>query len=405
MKSLNNIGYTLIGNLVVAFVKWMILIIIVRISSPNEVGSYTFAIAITTPLILFINMRLRLRYIVEDDLEFSVMKRIRNILNILCIIFIIILSYVFYSEYIYYILIIGLSKVLDLNSEIYYAILHKIEKYKYISLLMISKSVLIIVAFTISLYLTKSVILSLVLQVIIQIMFLAFIEKRAESYIKKSIKKIHWKVYISIFLIGLPLGIVQLLNSYNILIPRYIIEYKLSLKEVGIFAAISYLLTVVDLFMNSISQNIIISIKNKISNNKYDELKKFLKIKVTAISFIIGLLFTSFVYLFGENILIIIYGEAYGKVSVIFTIISISFIFNFQSWLYDTTIMALKIYKAQLLSSVITLIISTVISYYLISNYELIGASLSVVFITFTQSTLKRIIVIYMLNKLKRSQK
>lgn len=404
MKNLSNIGYTFIGNLVVAFIKWMILIIIVRISTPSEVGNYTFAIAITTPIILFINMRLRLRYIVEDDLEFSVMKRIRSFLNIICIILIIGLGFLFYQEYVYYILIIGFSKILDLNSEIYYAILHKLEKYKYISMMMITKSILIIITFAISLYFSKSVIFSLILQVVIQFIFLNFVEKRSEIYVDKSNTKYLWKVYISIFLTGLPLGVVQLLNSYNILIPRYIIENKLSLESVGIFAAISYLLTIVDLFMNSVSQNIIITIKNKIKSGNFDELKTFLKFKVTFLSLIIGLIFTFFVYLFGEKILTIIYGEQYGEMSLILTLISISFMFNFQSWIFDTTIMAMKIYKAQLLSAILTLCFSTIISLYLISKYGLIGASLSVVFITFIQSTFKKIIVIYMINKLMRSQ-
>ena len=38
---------------------------------------------------------------------------------------------------------------------------------------------------------------------------------------------------------------------------------------VGVFASISYLLNIVDLFMNAISQNIIIKIKNFIQNKEY----------------------------------------------------------------------------------------------------------------------------------------
>ncbi|MFG0935091.1 hypothetical protein ACF91D_31015, partial [Staphylococcus sp. 231237_7MaSpsaltlick] len=101
MKNRSNIIYTFSGNLVVAFVKWLILIIIVRSSNPQDVGYYTFAIAITAPFILFINMRLRLRFIVEN-LDFSVIKKLRSVLNIICIVVIFIIAYIFYSEYIYY---------------------------------------------------------------------------------------------------------------------------------------------------------------------------------------------------------------------------------------------------------------------------------------------------------------
>ncbi|RIO10857.1 hypothetical protein BUZ94_03850 [Mammaliicoccus sciuri] len=403
MKKFSNIGYTFIGNLVVAFSKWLLLILIVRISSPNEVGSYTFAIALTTPLVLFINMRLRLRYVVEDDLEFKLIKNIRVFLNYICIIFISIFSYIYYEEYFLFIIIIAFSKLLDLNSELYYAVLHKIEKYKNISILMISKAIIIIIIFSIVLFFTNSVLMSLISQLIIQIIFLFFIEKRNEKYVSMHLNIYSWKIYLKILLIGLPLGFVQLLNSYNILLPRYIIEQKLTVQLVGVFAAISYLLTIVDLFMNSLSQNIILSIKSKLEDKQYQSLINFLRYKVSLISILIGCLLTAFIYLFGSNILAIIYGDDYIKYNSVFTIISISFIFNFQSWMFDTTIMALKMYKIQMISSIITLIISSIISYYLIINYELVGASISIVLITLVQCYIKRLIVINKINKLKRS--
>ncbi|MEB5677410.1 polysaccharide biosynthesis C-terminal domain-containing protein [Mammaliicoccus sciuri] len=401
MKNRSNIIYTFSGNLVVAFVKWLILIIIVRSSNPQDVGYYTFAIAITAPFILFINMRLRLRFIVEN-LDFSVIKKLRSVLNIICIVVIFIVAYIFYSEYIYYILIIGFSKILDLNSEVYYAVLHKKEKYKTISQMMISKSILIILAFSFSLFITKNVIISLIIQVVIQGMFLYIIERRSLKHLEFSNFKYPWKVYLNVFLIGLPLGFVQLLNSYNILIPRYIIEHKLTLDLVGIFASISYLLTIVDLFMNAISQNIIIEIKNKVKTKSFEDLENFLRKKVSLISITLGLILIFMIHLFGTSVLVIVYGEQYEDYGYLLTILSISFIFNFQSWIYDTTIMAFEAYRLQLISSIITLLVSIVISYFLISNYGIAGASISIVIITLTQSLLKRIILINMLKKEKR---
>src|SRR5699024_1700254 len=145
----------------------------------------------------------------------SVIKKLRSVLNIICIVVIFIVAYIFYSEYIYYILIIGFSKILDLNSEVYYAVLHKKEKYKTISQMMISKSILIILAFSFSLFITKNVIISLIIQVVIQGMFLYIIERRSLKHLEFSNFKYPWKVYLNVFLIGLPLGFVQLLNSYN----------------------------------------------------------------------------------------------------------------------------------------------------------------------------------------------
>ena len=48
MKKIINIAYTFVGNMVEAFIKWLLLILIVRFTNPEMVGYYTFAIALTS---------------------------------------------------------------------------------------------------------------------------------------------------------------------------------------------------------------------------------------------------------------------------------------------------------------------------------------------------------------------
>ena len=52
-EEIKNIGYTFIGNVAFSLVKWLILILIVRLTNPEDVGGYTFAMALTAPIILF----------------------------------------------------------------------------------------------------------------------------------------------------------------------------------------------------------------------------------------------------------------------------------------------------------------------------------------------------------------
>ena len=99
------------------------------------------------------------------------------------------------------------------------------------------------------------------------------------------------------------MGIVQLLNSYNILIPRYVIENILDVKLVGVFASISYLLTIIDLFMNAISQNIIVRIKNAILNKDYNTLYKYTNSYLLITSLIMGLIIIIPIYLLKDIII------------------------------------------------------------------------------------------------------
>jgi len=399
LKKLKNIGYTFGGNLVFAFIKWLILILIVRFTTPEEVGNYTFAIALTTPLLLFVNMRLRLRYVVEDNLSFKNVKSLRNILNIFCFILIFFMGIVFFQNYIEYIVLVAMIKILDLQSEIYYSILHKKQNFKAISLMQLGKSIVIITTFFLVLILSENVLLSLITQIFVQILWLFFIERKSTRYIKFEENEINKKIVYTIFLTGIPLGIVQLLNSYNILVPRYVIESILSVKMVGIFASISYLLTIIDLFMNALSQNIIVNVKNNIENGNFIKLKRFINKGVFIVSLVLVLVLIIPIYFTSKPIINIVYGEMYAEHSDIFNIVAISIIFNFQGWIFDTVLMAFKVYKIQLVTSIITLLISVATSLVMISNYGLLGAAISVVIIAFSQSAIKYLIVIYLIRK------
>ncbi|EGQ0374038.1 hypothetical protein EEO29_03865 [Staphylococcus pseudintermedius] len=404
MKKITNIMYTFVGNATLAFIKWLILILIVRLTTPNEVGSYTFAVAVSTPIMMFANMRLRLRYVVEDQWSYKSVKLTRELLNAVAFMVVLIIATIIYPQYFTYIILISIIKILDLESEFYYALLHKVQNFRRIGLLQIGKSINVILFFAISLLISKSVVVALVFQLVSQLLWLVLFELKAKKNIVQSTQPINQNKIKALIIIGLPLGVVQLVNAYNILIPRYAIEKFLNVSLVGIFASVSYLLTIIDLFMNAISQNIIIRIKDSFNNKRYGELEQYIFKKVPIYSAFIGLMIIIPVYFFKDAIVFIVYGQSYINYSDILLIISFSIIFNFQSWIFDTMLMAFQVYKFQLISSLVTLIVSLIASVTLINYFGIYGASFAVLIITMTQAMIKFLIILISLKKLKREE-
>lgn len=393
MKRLKNIGYTFIGNVAFSLVKWLTLILIVRLTNLEDVGGYTFAMAITAPITLFTNMRIRLRYVVEDNLTFKNIRVLRNILNIISLLTILFIGLVIFPTYLNYFVLVAFTKVLDLQSELYYAILHKKQNFKLISLMQIGKSIIIIVPFAIIVVITKNVNYGLLVQVISQFLWLVFVERKSIKYKDIESNETNKKLLFNIFLSGLPLGFVQMINSYNIMIPRYIIENFLSLKLVGVFASISYLLTIIDLFMNAISQNIIVRIKSYVNKKEFIKLSKYINKDIFLYSIILGFIVILPVIFLKDLLIGMIYGDFYKHYSNVLLIISFSIIFNFQSWMFDTVLMAFKAYKSQLIVSISTLVISIISSLVLIKYFGIIGASFAIVVITLSQALFKYILV------------
>ena len=69
--------------------------------------------------------------------------------------------------------------------------------------------------------------------------------------------------------------------------------------------------------------------------------------------------------------------------------------------MYDTALMALKIYNFQLVVSITTLIVSIIVSFISIINFGLLGAAWAIVIITFVQSLIRYIIVNYKLSRME----
>ena len=61
--------------------------------------------------------------------------------------------------------------------------------------------------------------------------------------------------------------------------------------------------------------------------------------------------------------------------------------------MFDTTLMAFKAYRMQLVVSIPTMVVSIIASFILVHLFGIIGASLSVVLINCTQAIIKYIII------------
>src|SRR5262249_21781801 len=53
-----NFSWTLLGNVVYAFCQWGVLVVLAKLGSPEMVGQFALALALTAPVFLFANMQL-----------------------------------------------------------------------------------------------------------------------------------------------------------------------------------------------------------------------------------------------------------------------------------------------------------------------------------------------------------
>lgn len=386
-KFINKLKWVFVANLYSSLSKFLILVVIAQFSTTTAVGIYTLGLAVTAPITLLFNMKMKSIIITENEPKIKMFKNIRLFTNILALIVVIIISYFFYNDYIVAIFLIGVTKILDINSEFYQSLPNKNKDFHVTSKLIISKFTLITIAFSIAMIITNNLVVALFLYVSIQYLHL-FIEKKVFYKYCEELHKGNEGKYLSILSFMIPLGITQMLFSFGSSLPKYLLEDLGSIEEVGVFSAILYFVTIINMFMNSIFQTILPYGMN-IYNDNHNEFNKYI-FRILPIGLLIFCMTLYLpVYLWGESIIYIFYGEVYAEYSGLLYILIIAIYFSMLGWLFDSALLISRNIKLQPIFTLINIIITAIAGFVLININPLIGATITVTIYNFLNFTYK----------------
>lgn len=390
---MKNLFWTITANLIQAFTKWGYLILIARSLTKADVGVYSLGLAITAPIVLFFNFRLRTLLVTSFDGNFEVFKKLRNILDIISFIFIATLALFMYKSYFVLIILIGVIKILDLKSELYYSIPHYYNNLIVPAKLIIFKSIILCSVFICTLLYSKDLTISLFIQIVIQFLFLLFESKICMDFIdsKKSLNQKEAVYLGTLISSGIVLGFVQLIVSLNSNIPRLFIEDILNVSKLADYSILAYIFTIGNVFISAVVNNILPKLRVLRINDKIDELNNLVFIKIPIILLGLSIFIVSFIYLFGIALISFIYGSEYYNENnkLVLTILFIALLVNSYSAIIDNSLIVFELMNKQIYISILMLIITFISSYYLINNYELLGAAITILVVNLIQLILR----------------
>ena len=220
---------------------------------------------------------------------------------------------------------VGVAKAFEAISDVYYGLLQHHERMDRISQSMIIKGILSLGALCIGVYLTHSAFWgTMFLATSWAVVLLAYdipsgsiaLTNRlptrdapindSQPYV---VTRPRWRtrVLLKLSWMALPLGLVLMLISLNVSIPRYFLEGNLGTRELGIFAAIAYLervgTTIADALAQSASPRLA---KDYASGNT--GAYSLLLTKLIGIALLLGILSVGAVAVAGNQILTLLYG-------------------------------------------------------------------------------------------------
>jgi len=370
------------------------LIALARLGNPEMVGQFALGLAITGPVAIFANMNLRAVQATDarGKYRFSEFLALRMITIFLAMILIVLI--VIFNGYerqsLLIILSIGLWKAVDSLADIFYGFFQKHEKMDLISKSMIIKGTISLVIMSACLYSTKTVVWG-VFGVIFSSSFVLAIYDFGNY--SKMVRKVSQDTSRNIFnLVGVckksrinsvwrlaiysfPLGVVVGCLSLNSNIPNFLIEKFMGKENLGIFAALSYLLIAGQVVVGALGNTASPRLAYYYELNDLANFKKLLK-KMINIGMSIGIFGLLIVVFFGENILGLVYGTEYEVYSNILVILVLGAIPMFVFGFLGTALTAMQCFKAQSLIHILRVVFVSVFSVILINAFGLYGAAI-----------------------------
>lgn len=387
------------GNVVYATCQWGMLSVLAKLGSPEMVGQFALGLALTAPVFMFTNLQLRGIQATDARREYAFgdylgLRLIATALALLVIVAII-LGSGYRRETALVILAVGVAKSFESISDVFYGLLQQHEQMDRIAKSMMIKGPLSLIMLTTGVCLTGSVFWGtmglvvawaliligydfhsgvLILKPTLQSTTLTLTEKYYPPALRPRWER---RTLIRLAWLALPLGIVMMLISLNTNIPRYFIEQYLGERQLGIFAAIAYLMVAGNTVIMALGQSASPRLaKHYATGNR----RAFfvLLLKLVSIGILLGCVCVAVALIAGREILALLYQPEYARLDVFVWLMVAAGIFYSVSFL-NFGMTAIRAFQAQLPLFALVVVTNALVCLWLIPYSGLNGAAIALI--------------------------
>ena len=247
---LRSSGFAAVGTVSYSVCQFLILVSFAQLGDAEMLGRYALALAVTAPIFMFSNMRLR--FVVATDLKSAVRFTryfgYRVMSSIAGATLVVVGAAITFQapEIVFVFIFMSLLRLVESLSDIVYGLYQRSHKLHLMAASMTMAGAGMLIATAMALKLQFGVAGVLILMLISRVLVFAFFDLikwfrywRPETMPSTS-NDTGQNRFGAIFRRCWPLGVVALLVSLNTNIPRYFIEYLLGSELLGIFAALAY---------------------------------------------------------------------------------------------------------------------------------------------------------------------
>ena len=401
-----NFSWTFIGNAVYAACQWGMLVVLAKLGSPEMVGQFTLGLAVTAPIVMFTNLHLDVVQATDATKQYTFgdylgLRLIGTTIALVAIAIVTLLAgYSLQTSLV--ILLIALAKACESISDIFHALIQQHERMDRIAVSLMIKGPLSLLLLGLGVYLSGNIVWGVTGLVLAWAAILVAWDIRNGALMLNHMPQPRWhlKTLKKLVWLSLPLGFVMMLISLNANIPRYFIKQYLGERELGIFAAIAYLIVAGNMVVRALGESATPRLAKYYASGNSKAFRN-LMIKLVAIAALLGCAGVLVAVVAGDRILIVIYGYEYAEQTNLFIWLMIAAGFTYISSFLGYGITAARYFRIQMPLFAAVATTSALACLWLLPKLGLLGAAIALIMSAIIQAGIILGVVIYAINKLE----
>ena len=386
-----NFSWTLVGNIVYAGCQWGMLIAIAKLGTLQMLGTFVLGFALTAPVIMLANLRLRAVQATDAkrEYDFQTYWTLRLVTSGMAILAIVVVAFASgcRGEKAAVVLLIGVAKAIESISDVVYGLLQQQERMDRIAISLMVRGPLSLLALGLCLYLTHSILwgvaglvaawaLSLVLCDIpfgVAALRATKTSDAGRSWTSLLRPQIHADTLVRLTRLALPLGIVTVLASLTVNVPRYFMEAYRGGTELAIFAALASINVAGGTVVNALGH----SAQPRLARYYAGGSAQFsrLVVRLTAIGGLVGFLGVLVALVAGRELLTMLFRPEYARSASSFVWIMIAGGIACVTSFLACAITATRAFRRFVVPRIITFLVTLACSAVLIPSHGVTGAA------------------------------
>ena len=312
------LAWTLAGNTIYALCQWGMISSLAKLGTTSEVGQFALALAITAPVYMLTNLSLRSVQATDarSEFTFSAYFTLRSIgagvglLTVAVIVFV--MGHDWRTSAI--IMVIGLAKAVESFSDVTFGLLQKHERLDQVAISVMLKGICSLAAFCAVYIWLRSVVLACTALFVMWLLVFLLYDRRLARNIEGNAPFVahESRPLLALAKLAAPIGVVMAMTSLNANIPRYAIQHYRGSGELGIFAALAYLIVAVGLVVNALGQSVVARLSRDFAAGNVKQFIRILK-HMCLLGICLGGTGIVAAALCGRTVLRIIYGAVYAN--------------------------------------------------------------------------------------------